>query len=87
VTEEAKALDWQPCGYGCGKPWRPFAGTKLIGHALCAASPERQDEILSELLASPKTTLREVADRHGVSTSVLRAWVRAALERRSKAGR
>jgi hypothetical protein len=42
---------WEPCGYGCGKPWRRWAGTTLRGHAACAATPERKAELLARMEA------------------------------------
>lgn len=75
-------MTWQPCGYGCGKPWRPWRGTRLIGHARCAVPVEVQDAILASLEGST-ATLASIGEQHGVT----RAWIRAALQRREQRGR
>lgn len=71
------------CGYGCGKPWRRWKGTKLVGHAKCALSPKGQDAILRRL-ESPHVTVAQIAAEHGVTTSVVNAWVAAARKRRGR---
>lgn len=69
---------WEPCGYGCGKPWRRWAGTTLLGHASCAASPERKAEILARMEADPRLTFDVMRVELGVSEGTLRGWVRDA---------
>lgn len=70
------SFEWQPCGYGCGKPWRPFAGTKLIGHARCAATPELIADIKALIERFPLVGYDRLARDFGVSTAVLRSWIR-----------
>lgn len=79
-------MTWQPCGYGCGKPWRPWLGTRLIGHARCAVTPEVQDAILASLEGST-TSLASIAEQHDVTLAVVRAWIRLALQRREQRSR
>lgn len=76
---------WEPCGYGCGKPWRRWAGTTLIGHARCAATPEHKSAILDRMEATPGLTQRMVATENNVSVSTIRAWLDDALKDRRKA--
>lgn len=79
-----KDSSWRPCGYGCGKPWRPFAGTTLIGHAACAITFDEQDALLARLEAEPRLTYRAIASERGVNVSIVTAWVQLALRRRAK---
>lgn len=76
-------FEWQECGYGCGKPWRRWNGSKLKGHALCAASPDLQDDVLALVERFPRATIARVAADLGVSSAVVRAWISAALKRRA----
>lgn len=74
---------WEPCGYGCGKPWRRWKGTKLIGHAKCALSEAEQDALLQRMEDDPRLTLAVLAERYGVTPAVVIAWQRYALRRRA----
>lgn len=78
------SFDWRPCGYGCDKPWRPFAGTRLIGHAKCAAPPAMQDELRALLDQFPRLTIKRLAEDLGVTVSVLLAWLRASDKRHGR---
>lgn len=75
------SFTWQPCGYGCGKPWRPWHGTKLIGHARCMVSLDVKLDVLRRTEASA-TPIRVIAGEYGVSPAVIRAWVNDALKHR-----
>lgn len=70
----------EPCGYGCGKPWRRWEGTKLIGHAKCAATEIILADV-AKLLKDPHTTQAQIAAKYSVTTSVVRAWAALVKER------
>lgn len=74
----------QLCGYGCGRMWTPWAGTKLIGHAACAGEPELHDDVMELMDRFPAATIDRVAADLHVSVGVLRSWLRIARERRSR---
>ncbi len=72
------------CGYGCGRMWTPWAGSRLIGHAACAGSAELQDDVLELMDRFPQATQARVAADLRVTVAVLRSWMRLASERRSR---
>lgn len=82
MTRPLKAFE-RPCGYGCSEPWRPWVGSKLIGHAKCALSPEGQEDVLVLMEQFPKAGQVRVARDLGVTIGILRAWLAAALKRRA----
>lgn len=65
----------------CGKPWWPWAGSKLSCHARCYFPPAEQDAIYERFAADPKLTERQLAVQLGVSFSVLRATLKCARKR------
>lgn len=71
--------DTIPCPI-CGQAWQPFGGTRLPCHARCLYDEAGQDVILelSEGGAGDKNLVRAL----GVTHSVLRATLKAALARR-----
>lgn len=73
------------CGYGCGQPWVPWAGTQLKGHAVCAASTEMQDDVYDLRQRFPFAPLYRIARDLGISKSVLVAWLTRAGRRRGRA--
>ena len=82
MTRPLRAFE-QLCGYGCGKPYRPWAHSKLQGHALCAIPVEKQDRIVALLERwAGRASQRRIARLLGVSIGTLRAWYEAALQRR-----
>lgn len=68
-------MTWQACGYGCHRLWWPWPGTKLIGHARCAATPALAADLHALLAAFPQLTHKRLAADLGVTVSVLRAWL------------
>jgi len=79
--------DPQMCGYGCGKPWVPWAGSRLIGHARCLYSPEEAEALLVRFEADPRLREAQLATELGVTVSVVRATLGAARRRRIEAAR
>lgn len=71
---------WQSCRY-CGLPWRPWAGTKLDGHAVCVVPPHVQD-FAYHLASTGCVTTNRLAVRFSVSPSTVMAWLNAAMWRR-----
>lgn len=69
----------------CGEPWTPWAGTALESHAKCHFAPEVQDEIMREW-QNPATTLRSLAEKYGVTWSVIRASIHVAMVRAGRPG-
>lgn len=78
-------MTWEPCGYGCGKPWRRWAGSKLLGHARCAMNDEQKLALLARVENDPKESLKTIAAAHGVSYSVVNAWLNTARKLRRAA--
>jgi len=72
----------QLCGYGCGKPWVPWAGSKLKGHARCLYSPEEAEALLVRFEGDPWLRESTLATELGVTVSVVRATLGAARKRR-----
>jgi len=77
----------QLCGYGCGKPWIPWAGSRLIGHARCLYSHDEAEALLVRFEADPRLRESMLADELGVTVSVVRATLAAARKRRIEAAR
>lgn len=75
------------CGYGCGKPWVKWAGSRLIGHARCLYSPEEAEALLVRFEADPRLRESTLAAELGVTASVVRATLGAAQRRRTAAAR
>ncbi len=75
------------CGYGCGKPWVKWAGSRLTGHARCLYSPEEAEALLLRFEADPKLRESMLAAELGVTVSVVRATLAVARKRRSEAAR
>lgn len=75
---------WSRCSV-CGKPRQQYAGSKLATHAVCASSPELQDDVLVVIERfSPRLTQGRLAWDLGITVGVLRAWLSAALRRRAE---
>ena len=75
-------FQWQPCGYGCGERWRPFAGTKLKGHARCALGEVREQFAQRNAWRNEHgigLSERQLAVEFGVNVGIVRAW-RAVVE-------
>lgn len=75
----------QPCGYGCGKPWIPWAGSRLRGHARCYLPAPAGDALLDRYEADPRLTVEVLAAEIGVTPSVIAAILNAAKARRAGA--
>jgi DNA-binding MarR family transcriptional regulator len=65
------------CGYGCGKPWQPWAGSKLLGHGRCLFTATEAEDILRRFEADPRLTERLLAEELGVTKSTVRATLAA----------
>lgn len=73
----------QPCGYGCGKPWIPWSGSRLRGHARCYLPAPAGDALLERYEADPRLTLDVLAAELQVARPVVVAVLAAARERRA----
>jgi hypothetical protein len=60
------------CRY-CGQRWMYWRGSALDGHAACLVSDEMKRRV-AEVMQSPFVTGRRLAERLGVSESVVRSW-------------
>lgn len=75
----------QLCGYGCGKPWVPWAGSRLKGHARCYLPAAEADALLACKQADPRLTLERLAHELGTTAAVVTAILAAARDRRAAA--
>lgn len=69
--------DPDTCRY-CGKYWRPWAGSKLDGHAACIVTEDFKKRVGELLRSSPTLTYAAIADVIGVTPGVVRSWAFAA---------
>lgn len=76
------AAPFHLCGYGCGKPWVAWAGSKLKGHARCRFSPEEGDALLARYEADPRLTVARLAREIGETRSVVESTLYWAKQRR-----
>lgn len=75
------SVEWRPCGYGCGKPWRVYPRTKLIGHRVCAVPLEAMEDLARLYWRFPRLTIARMSRDFGVSVSVMTSWVRLGRRR------
>lgn len=65
--------DPDTCRY-CGKRWRPWAGSKLDGHAACVVTEDFKQQLAEVLRSSPTMTYVALAKALGVTPGMVRAW-------------
>lgn len=65
----------------CWDYWRPWAGSYLPCHGRCLFTEDEQDALLDE-----DRTAKAQAQDHGVTQSVIRAALGAAMKRRKHDG-
>ena len=63
------------CRY-CGKHWRQWFGSKLDGHSACIVTDDFKRRVANLLRASPTVTYGAIAEVIGVTSSVVRSWMR-----------